>query len=293
MYDQANDLRQLVRHCAGAETPGHEQRPGMIVVGSGKGGVGTTTVAVNLAVAFVQRGRRTALIDADPRSGDVALLCGLRERYTVADVLANKRTVSEALQIGPCGVRVVPGVWGIEHIADFPAAAGERLLVQLQNLYTVADVVVVDVGNGLNGLKRRLWRAADLRLAVTTPDTAAILDTYAAIKSLAGADTSGSVHTLVNRTTSLETTESVQARLAQACRRFLRLQPIATGGVPADPSVAVAARAGEPLLLTVADCGAARHIEQLAETLAGTLDTDPRQTNALKPHENQRMQRTA
>ncbi|HYW79988.1 MAG TPA: P-loop NTPase, partial [Thermoguttaceae bacterium] len=71
MRDQANHLRQLVRDCA-TQLPTAQSRPSLAVVSSGKGGVGTTTVAVNLAVEMAQKGLRTTLVDADPNAGDVA-----------------------------------------------------------------------------------------------------------------------------------------------------------------------------------------------------------------------------
>ena len=114
IHDQANRLRQLVRNCTVADSPGGNARPVLVVVTSGKGGAGTTTTAVNLAVASAQTGWRTVLVDADCRGGDAAILCGIQERYTLADVQAGRRTVREALQPAPGGVQLLPGAWGLE-----------------------------------------------------------------------------------------------------------------------------------------------------------------------------------
>jgi len=271
VFDQANHLRRLVRQCATPDTPASDRRPGMIVATSGKGGVGTTTIAVNLAVALARCGNRTVLVDADPRGGNVALHCRLEDHFSVADVFAARKTVCESLQPGPGEIRVLAGAWGLRYPADYPPAAGERLLSQLQNLQSDADLVVVDVGSGPSGLRRRFLEAADVKLLVTTPETASVLDTYAAIKALAGSDKPHSIHTLVNLAGSAETAQRVHARLAEACRRFLGVETVAAGRVPAEAQLAATARTATPLALGTTQTGAARELQRLATTLADAV----------------------
>jgi flagellar biosynthesis protein FlhG len=267
MIDQANQLRQLVRQCARMECATAAERPAIVQVTGGKGGVGTTTVAVNLAAALAARGKRTVLVDADPRGGNVALLCGVDESRSLADVLAGRRTAAAALTTGPGGIRLLSGGWNSGRTADDPPAATQRLLGQLHNLGDEADVVVVDVGNGPSSVKRCFWQAADLRLLVTTPDTAAVLDSYASIKGLALRDNSPAVFTLVNLVSTKKAARSVHARLAQACRRFLGFEPLAAGYVPADAQLAAAARAAAPLVLAARQSDASRQFHRLAETI--------------------------
>jgi len=193
MHDQANDLRRLVRDCAAADDSDAESRPRLTVVASGKGGVGTTTVAVNLAVAAARAGRQTVLVDADQHGGDVATLCGLEERYTIADVLSGRRTVTEVLQLGPGAVGVLPGVWGLERLSDYPPAAGQRLLGQLRALGARADLVLIDAGTSRSRVLRPFWQAAESILMVTTAEVPSILDTYASIKALVAGENAGQI----------------------------------------------------------------------------------------------------
>ncbi len=270
MRDQANDLRQLVRDCA-TPLPAAQSRPGLAVVSSGKGGVGTTTVAVNLAVEMAQKGLRTILVDADPNAGDVAALCRLEERYTLADVLSGRRTVREVLQPGPAAVEVLPGVWGLERLSDFPAAAVERLLQGLFGLGEKTDLIVFDAGNAPNRLMRRLWRAADLNLIVATPETLAILDTYALIKVLSGDEKLDSLYTLVNQAESATEADEVHARLAQACHRFLGIALHQAGRLPPDLAIAAAGRASEPFVTAMPNCDARQDLDRLVATLMDLL----------------------
>jgi len=264
MHDQANDLRRLVRDCAATEAYAIQSRPNLAMIASGKGGVGTTTIAVNLAVAAARAGLQTVLVDADQDGGDVGILCGLQERYTIADALSGRRTVSEVLRPGPVGLRVLPGVWGLERLSDYPAAAAKRLLGQINCLGNPADLVVLDAGNGLSNTIRPLWQAADLILQVTTAEVPSIIDTYAAIKTLLANENVGQIHALVNRAPNVEVAQNVQGRLARACRRFLGIQLKTAGHISNDQRVT---EAESPFVITAPDCDAARQIQRLAEAL--------------------------
>ncbi len=294
MHDQATDLRQLARdaaHIRDEESSfgGSRNRPRLAVITSGKGGVGTTTIAVNLAVAMARGGRQIILVDADPHGGDVALLCGLEERHTLADVLAGRRTAAEVFQPAAGPIQVIPGVWGLQRLSDFPPAAIGRLLGQLQRFQTPADLIIVDAGNHPHAIARRFCRAADLILAVTTPQKSSILDTYTSIKTIAEDETPGPIHALVNQATGPEVAAEVQGRLAHACRRFLGISLQDAGHVPADPRVAASAMAAEPLVIAAPGCDAARQIDRLAETLTvraideTTLETSQENTRPQRP----------
>ncbi|HYW81068.1 MAG TPA: AAA family ATPase [Thermoguttaceae bacterium] len=275
MRDQANHLRQLVRDCA-TQLPTAKSRPSLAVVSSGKGGVGTTTVAVNLAVEMAQKGLRTTLVDADPNAGDVAALCRLEDRYTVADVLSGRRTVREVIQPGPAAIDVLPGVWGLERLSDFPDSAVERLLQGLFGLGEKTDLIVLDAGNTPNRLMRRLWRAADLNLIVATPETLAILDTYAIIKVLCSDEKLDTLYTLVNRAESASDADSVHSRLAQACHRFLGVTLHRAGHLPPDLAIDAAGRASEPFVIAMPNCDARQDLDRLVATLRELLASDQR-----------------
>lgn len=287
MHDQAKDLRRLVRECTTADAAAPLRRPRLVVVTGGKGGVGTTTVAVNLAVAAARAGRPTILVDADPGGGDVAMLCGLQERYTLADVLSGRRTIAEVLQLGTGPIQVLPGVWGLERLSDYPPAAAGRLLGQLHALGTQTDWVVLDAGNGPHGMTGRLCRAADLVLAVTTAETPSILDTYGSIKAFATGEQPRRICGLVNRAGGAELAADVQRRLAEACRRFLAIRLRDAGQVPDDPQVAAAATAAEPLVISAPSSAAAGQIERLEQTvadlLAGTETSDSSRPQDMQP----------
>ncbi|OHB73343.1 MAG: hypothetical protein A2V70_00375 [Planctomycetes bacterium RBG_13_63_9] len=300
MYDQANRLRQLVRDSATQDNTAQGKRPSLIVVASGKGGVGTTTVAVNLAVSLTRDGLQTVLVDANPRGGDVAILCGLEERYTLADVLSGQRTINEALQRGPAAVQVLPGVWGAEGHCDEAPAASKRLIRQLHALGGRAELVVVDAGNTPDPLMQRFWQTAELILLVTSPEDPSIVDTYALIKALAENDLHGSIQLLVNLCPNTEVAESVYHRLAEACRRFLGVSLESAGHVPVTPRMPnlsldsrCTATTTEPLVIAAPDSAAAAEFERLAKTSAASLADERVRQTPPPDHVLQRSRMTA
>ena len=264
MHDQANELRLLARQWA-AEARPSAGGPRKIVVSAGKGGVGTTTVAVNLAAALGRQGCRTVLVDADFSGADAAMLCGIESRDTIADVLSGRRSVHEVLQPGPGGIQVVPGIWSPGSIPDCSPAAQQRLLRELDHLGRHAEVVVLDAGSGLNHIVQRFWQAADELLVVTTVEAVSIMDAYAAIKLLLAERVPATVRTVVNQSPQAEVAVGVHARIAQACQRFLGLRVDRGGSVPWDSAVALANRSGKPLVLESPEAPAARAIECIAE----------------------------
>ncbi len=265
MHDQADELRILARQWAAEAKP--LNGPRKIVVSAGKGGVGTTTIAVNLATALGRQGCRTILIDADLSGADAAMLCGVESRDTIADVLSGRRSVHEVLQPGPAGIQVVPGIWSPGSIPDCSPAAQQRLIREMDHLGRHAEVIVLDAGSGLNHIVKRFWQAADEVLVVTTAEAVAIMDSYAAIKLFLANHAQTIVRTIVNQSPQSDVAIGVHARIAQACQRFLGMRVTRGGAVPWDSAIALANRSGKPLVLHDVQSPAAQEIDRMAEQL--------------------------
>jgi flagellar biosynthesis protein FlhG len=272
MHDQANDLRRLVQERTAYQAHPSCPRPKLMLVTGGKGGVGTTTVAVNLAVALAESQLATVLVDADPQRGDATMLCGVEERYTLSDVLQARRALDEVLQRGPGELRVVPAAWARKTTFEASDAEQERLIRQLLGLGDQADITVVDAGNGPNRLVERFWRAADVRVVVTRPEVQSVMDAYASIKILAASDDTASILTLVNMAGSRAEADEVHRRVAQACQRFLAVRVDPAGSVLYDPVVAAAGRVGRAFVATSPRGRSARRFRRLALSLAQPHD---------------------
>ena len=273
VHDQADELRILVRQRALAGAAHHTPVP-LIVVAGGKGGVGATTVAVNLAIALARYGRRAVWVDADLDHGGNACLSQHPQRGSVVDILSGRRTVHEVLDRGPSGIQVLSGQWASEELIECSPAAQNRFIADLKNLAPHAEIVVVDAGSNRNPFVQRFWHAANLVLLVTTTDVSAIMETYAAIKVLQPTDARLPIYPLVNLAPDAQTAAAVQARIAEACRRFLGLQVTPAGSIgPCDTPPT-----SESLLIYPPRCEAARALDRVADTLWTQL-----QSGALRP----------
>jgi flagellar biosynthesis protein FlhG len=268
MNDQAKVLRQLVRHEAGSHRPQSHDGPQLVMVTAGKGGVGTTTVAVNLAVALAQAGSNCVLVDGNAVSGDATTLCGLDTDWDMSHVAAGWRSVEESLVDGPGGVRVLPGGWGLPGDPVWSETAQARLIDGLKALSSAADFVVIDAGSGLGPAVGGFWRAANLVLIVTTPDALSIMDAYAAIK-VHSEGAAVPVRTLVNRAADIQSADDVHARLARACQRFLGLTVMDAGYLPIIHHETASPIEVGPFVLSAPDATATLCIQRLAQSMAG------------------------
>ncbi len=267
MNDQAHELRNLVRHSVAGDVAHLARRSRWVLLTSGKGGTGTTTVALNLAVALAGRQHRTVLVDADPQGGGIGLLCRLRAHYTLADVLSGGRCLPEILQPGPGGIEVIPGGGSLEQRGTQAAVSPQWLISQLELLDARADVIVIDGGNGLSRFVLQGWPHCDVGMVITTPDAVSIMNSYALMKILMGPRGGVLPRCLVNFAPSAAVAEDVQARIAGACARFLALRPTAFGHLRADPAIAAAGRAAESFVLAAPKSEAARQTDRLAEAV--------------------------
>lgn len=287
MADQAEALRQLVRARQGADaqTPAPAAAPDAgahasprarsLVLTSGKGGVGTSNLALNLAVALGEMGLRVVLVDADLGLANIDLLCGLAPAHDLGDVLGSggALTLAEALADGPAGVKVLAGAHAMRTLPDALGGAADRLAAELAVLERSADVLLVDAGSGLNAGVAALAAAADEVAVVTTPEPTSLADAHAAVarlRRLPGVR----LRAVVNQARSASEARDVLDRLAASSRQFLGAVVLPLGHVRYDPRVPRAVRARTPFLLSSPHGAASRCVRRLARDWAAGPDRE-------------------
>jgi len=263
--------------------PTHDHSAKIICVASGKGGVGKTNVAVNLAIALAARGLRVTLLDADLGTANADVICGLMPHARLEHVFApagldyhdaGRRTIRDILVNAPGGFRLVPGSAGIARMADLGAGERRGLLSALNDLEQDADVVLVDAAAGVGRMVTSFVGASDLCLIVTSPEPTSIADAYALIKCVVMRPTHGfeSPHgdlaLILNQVTDFSEASSVHSRLAAVCNRFLGLDLPLAGWIAQDLRVPEAVRARKPFLLRSPKTPASRNISETAAHLA-------------------------
>ncbi len=282
MSDQADGLRQLVRARSGPNGPAsalataEPARPGRsagprarsIVLTSGKGGVGTSNLALNLAIGLGERGERVVLVDADLGLANIDLLCGLAPSSDLGDVLAEGRPLADAIVAGPAEIRIIPGVHASRTLVDALGDAPARLLEELAGLEGDADYLIVDAGSGLGPAISTLAAAADEVVVVTTPEPTSVADAHAAIRRLRRLASAPAIGAVVSQAGSAAEGVEVLARLSASSRQFLGAVVEGLGFVRSDPHVPLAVRSRQPYAIAYPGSVAARDVRRLARALA-------------------------
>ncbi|MCA9608610.1 MAG: P-loop NTPase [Myxococcales bacterium] len=158
--------------------------PRVIGIGGGKGGVGKSLVATNLAIAIAELGARTIIVDADLGTANQHTLFGIDRPGITLDAFLSKqvKTLQEVVRpTGAPGLSLVPGIGAVYGAANLPHATKLKLIRHLRRLD--ADCVIVDVGAGVAFNTLDLFDAGDLRLLVTTPQLTAMQNAYCFLKA--------------------------------------------------------------------------------------------------------------
>jgi flagellar biosynthesis protein FlhG len=249
--------------------PAHWKRPHVrsLVIASGKGGVGKSNLAANLAVALGERGARVLLVDADLAQANLDLLLGLHPRFDLQHVLSGEKSPEEIVVAGPPGVLLVPAASGAPDLAELDDYRRECLLRGISQLEAEADLVLIDTASGVSRQVIAFCLAADEVVVVTTPEMPAFSDAYGLIKLLAQQGITHPPHLLVNQAGSDEEAEETAHRIRLVARRFLHMEIDSWGHVPDDPSVSRAVRRQEPVTIAFPQSPAAKAYRALAERL--------------------------
>lgn len=246
-----------------------------LVVASGKGGVGKSNAAANLAVALGERGARVLLVDADLSQANLDILLGVHPRFDLQHVLSGEKTPEEIVVNGPTNVRLVPAAFGVPELAELDDYRRECLLRGISQLESGSDLVLIDTASGVSRQVTAFCLAADDVLVVTTPEMPAFSDAYALIKLLQQQGVSKPPHLLVNMVDSDEEAEETAHRIRLVARRFLRMDVDSWGHVPFDPSVSRAVRRQEPVVTAFPQSPAAAAYRALAARLWTTPEPEP------------------
>lgn len=269
MEDQAARLRRLVGRQKMQGIPLREEGGGarVIAITSGKGGVGKTSLTVNLALALQAEGVKTLIVDADLGMANVGVLLGASPRCSLLGLLEEDMNLQDVLLEGPFGLRYISGGSGMEEARHLTESERGLLMGKLVGCGELADVILVDTGAGLGDNVLDFILAADETLLITTPEPTALTDAYAVMKAYSLRAAQKNMKLIVNRVLDAEEATEVATKLLKTAERFLKMRVEALGHIYDDRQVARAVRRQRPLLVAYPSSAAAKCIRSIGTSL--------------------------
>lgn len=240
----------------------------IIAIASGKGGVGKTWFAITLAHALARAGRRVLLFDADLGLANVDIQLGLTPQRDLGAVIAGRARLTEVvLRHDEGGFDILPGRSGSGALAGLDPAILHGMLTALRAAAGAYDLVLLDLGAGLDHAVRHLAAFADTLLVLATEEPTSLTDAYAVLKLYAADRPGGDARLVVNQAANEAAGARTHATLARACAAFLGHTPPLLGVVRRDDRVRDAIRRQALLLARHPNCAAATDVEAAAVTL--------------------------
>lgn len=214
----------------------------VISVTGGKGGIGKTTISVNLAVALARAGKRVLIFDADLGLANVDVLLGLRPKRTIKDYFDGSCTLNDICVTGPHGIRIIPSCSGIQGVADLSNETAIDLIHSFSTLTHEVDVMLVDLASGISRQVIDFTQAAQNILMVICNDPSSLVDSYAVIKVLNQRYGRNRFGVIVNKVRNMQEGYSVFLRFQETVLKFLNISIEYVGHIPNDDYIAMAAR---------------------------------------------------
>lgn len=259
------------------EAPAPLPQGRIIAVASGKGGVGKSSLVVNLAVALASMGERVTIVDADLGTADVDVMLGLHPIYNLAHVIEGSKTLEEVILEGRHNVRLMPGGSGTWELANLSAQGRKAAIDILTAVAQDSDFVLVDTAAGISDNVVRFLLAADDVVVMTSPEPTSITDVYALIKVALAQGVQAPIKLVVNLATTSQAADDTAHNLAGVVERFLGGQLEYLGSIPIDPSVGRSVLRQEPIVVGYPSSPAARRITALAQALRRETPSAQRQ----------------
>ena len=156
----------------------------VITVTSGKGGVGKSNTAINLAIQFRKMGKRVIILDADFGLANIEIMFGAVPKHNLCDLIYQGNNIKEIITWGPMEVGFISGGSGIAGMSNLSRDYLAYIIQNLAQLDAIADVVIVDTGAGIADAVLEFLVASGEILLITTPEPTSITDSYSLLKAL-------------------------------------------------------------------------------------------------------------
>ena len=239
MEDQAQELKKMMN-----------RKTRIIAITSGKGGVGKSNLSVNMAIAYVQQGKKVTLIDGDLGMANVNVLMNIVPQYNLMHVINKQKTMQEIINDTEFGIKFIAGANGFSKIANLTVDELDYFAKQFSMLGN-SDIIIIDTGAGIANNVLQFVAAADEVYVVTTPEPTAITDAYGIIKIITTelVDREMNIKLLVNRVHSADEGKRISERIINIAGQFLNKKVDYIGFVYDDPVVQASVIRQKPFIV--------------------------------------------
>lgn len=265
--DQATRLREMVQKKETQEM----NNARVIAITSGKGGVGKTSLSVNLAIQLSRMGKRVVIFDADFGLANVEVMLGIRPQHTLLDLIHNNMTISQVITQGPNGIGFISGGSGVSELASLDNASIKLLISELVKLDNMYDIVIIDTGAGITDSVMEFVMVSPEVLLVITPEPTSITDAYSLLKVLRRKDSFNPLYKTIsivsNRVDNELEGREIYNKINTVSTKFLNTNLRYFGSVMYDKSVSSAVVAQKPVTVAFPNSLAAKGMTVLAKKL--------------------------
>lgn len=266
--DQAEQLRNIIK----AE---NQNRPlaRVVTVTSGKGGVGKSNTAINLAIQFRKMGQRVIILDADFGLANIEIMFGAVPKHNLCDLIYQGKNIREIITWGPMEVGFISGGSGIAGMSNLSRDYLTYIIKNLAELDAIADVIIVDTGAGIADAVLEFLVASGEIILVTTPEPTSITDSYSLLKALSrhprySAEASP-VKMIANRVEHEKEGSVLFEKLNAVVKRYLKLPISYLGAIPQDMQLSKAVMQQMPVSIQQPQAKSSLAFEMIAAKLMG------------------------
>ena len=239
----------------------------IIGIASGKGGVGKTTVSVNLAVMLAAMGKKVMLFDADLGLANAQLALGCRTPFNFSHVLSGEKTVKEIIIDGPMGVKLVPGASGIQHMASLNQVETAGIIQAFSDIEEELDYFIVDLAAGLSDTVMTFLRACQHRFIVLKNEPSSIADAYGTVKVMIQDYQLDNIALIPNGVFSQDEGERLYGSINSVIQNFLGNRVDYLHSITQDEMVLRAIKASQPLVSFAPSSIASRDFRALGKAV--------------------------
>ena len=237
----------------------------VIGIASGKGGVGKTTVAVNLAIALRLMGYRVMLFDADLGLANAQIVLGCQCPYNLSHFLSGKKKLEEIIVTSRQGLLLVPGASGLQEMASLSRVQTARIVQAFSAMEQDLDFLIVDMAAGIAPSVLTFMAACQRRFIVARDDPSSIADAYGTIKVLSEEYHLDELYLVPNAVKSQLEGQRLFKRINKVCAQFLNRSIQYVGSIENDELILAAHKKFEPVMEYAPGSGGARDFRRLAE----------------------------